>query len=164
MYYPKHPNRGPLREANQALTLWLESLRKHHRPRSVQEKRDDAARARARRAQSPEKVRVIEKQWRQRNPEKRIALKHKRRARLISVGGSYTQEQLQARFDFFGNCCFYCHSSLKLTVDHDIPLSRGGSNEIWNILPACRACNSQKGSLTASEFFQRRGFPPWIAH
>lgn len=46
----------------------------------------------------------------------------------------------------FKNRCYYCKSrSAHLTQDHIIPLSRGGSHTITNIIPACRKCNSSKG-------------------
>lgn len=40
----------------------------------------------------------------------------------------------------------------RLTADRVIPLSRGGSNFIENIVPACGSCNSRKGTRTADEF------------
>jgi 5-methylcytosine-specific restriction endonuclease McrA len=33
-----------------------------------------------------------------------------------------------------------------------VPLCRGGSNEISNILPACRHCNRRKHRKTEEEF------------
>jgi len=43
--------------------------------------------------------------------------------------------------------CYYC--GIRLTpfnfhVDHETPLSKGGSNEINNLLPACSVCNLEK--------------------
>ena len=43
--------------------------------------------------------------------------------------------------------CHYCQQSFKpseLTMDHIIPLSRGGSSEKSNIVPCCKDCNSKK--------------------
>ena len=44
--------------------------------------------------------------------------------------------------------CFYCKKGLKagLTMDHVIPLAKGGRHVKENIVPACRSCNSKKGS------------------
>lgn len=52
--------------------------------------------------------------------------------------------------------CEYCHRTfsrrLVPTIEHTIPLSRGGTNTIDNVTLACRECNSRKGRLTGSEF------------
>ncbi len=47
--------------------------------------------------------------------------------------------------------CVYCGGGAT-TVDHDVPLSRGGSEDPENLVPACRPCNSAKGRLTGVEF------------
>lgn len=47
--------------------------------------------------------------------------------------------------------CCYCqcvYSSLELTIEHLIPLSYGGSNDISNIALACKACNNARGRET----------------
>jgi len=48
--------------------------------------------------------------------------------------------------------CFYCgRSDRKLTMDHVVPLSRGGRNVIANVVPCCGSCNSRKGTKLLSE-------------
>lgn len=46
----------------------------------------------------------------------------------------------------------YCNEELPLTNDHVVPLSRGGSNNIDNILPACKGCNCSKSAKTLEEY------------
>lgn len=48
--------------------------------------------------------------------------------------------------------CQYCgHKSKKLTIEHVIPLSRGGKTNFENCVIACAACNNKKGSKTPRE-------------
>lgn len=52
-------------------------------------------------------------------------------------------------------CCFYCGRcfALKaLTLDHKIPLGRGGSKLFDNVVLACQLCNEEKGCLTDVEY------------
>ena len=49
--------------------------------------------------------------------------------------------------------CSYCGATgVRMTVDHVVPLSRGGGNEPANLVAACRPCNSSKGSKTLEEW------------
>jgi HNH endonuclease len=49
-----------------------------------------------------------------------------------------------------GNCWF-CGREAK-TVDHATPRSRGGTNHIDNLLPACVYCNNLKGDMSIRMF------------
>lgn len=43
--------------------------------------------------------------------------------------------------------CHYCELQFKpseLTMDHIVPLARGGKSNPGNIVPACKECNSKK--------------------
>jgi len=42
--------------------------------------------------------------------------------------------------------CVYCGSEEDITVDHVIPRRYGGSDQPYNLVPACRTCNCKKGT------------------
>jgi 5-methylcytosine-specific restriction enzyme A len=51
--------------------------------------------------------------------------------------------------------CHYCGGKFHpedLTMDHLIPLSRGGRSERFNIVPACKECNNKKKHLLPAEW------------
>ena len=51
--------------------------------------------------------------------------------------------------------CYYCGlhvGKLALTMDHVVPLSRGGKSKKGNIVPACKACNNKKRYLLPIEW------------
>ncbi len=67
-----------------------------------------------------------------------------RHALKKNAEGSHTfldWELLKAQNDFK---CGGCGIVKLLTQDHIIPLSKGGTDYIWNIQPLCRSCNSKK--------------------
>lgn len=43
--------------------------------------------------------------------------------------------------------CIMCMAIEDLTIDHIMPLSKGGSNHIKNLQILCRKCNASKGSI-----------------
>jgi 5-methylcytosine-specific restriction endonuclease McrA len=69
-------------------------------------------------------------------------LKDRRRA-LIGEGDLSTAEW-NAILERFSGRCAYCGCSEDLTVDHFVPLSKGGKIGAGNIVPACARCNSKK--------------------
>lgn len=93
------------------------------------------------------------KEYQKINPEIPLRNNHKRRARIAGNGGSYEIEELTAKFNELGNVCYYCGIPGKMVIEHMTPISRGGTNNIDNIVPACSSCNSRKHSKTAAEFF-----------
>lgn len=51
--------------------------------------------------------------------------------------------------------CHYCKRKFEpdgLTMDHIIPLVRGGKSERNNLVPCCRECNSKKKFLLPAEW------------
>ncbi|HMN69430.1 MAG TPA: HNH endonuclease [Bdellovibrionales bacterium] len=50
--------------------------------------------------------------------------------------------------------CYHCEQKFpreELTMDHLIPMSRGGRSTKKNIVVACKRCNSLKKNLTTAE-------------
>lgn len=42
--------------------------------------------------------------------------------------------------------CQYCLKEKATTIDHIMPIKRGGKDHLDNLLPACEPCNSKKAS------------------
>jgi hypothetical protein len=85
------------------------------------------------------------------NPGYNASMKHRRRARKLAVGGSYTIKEWEELVERCGHKCLMCgrpDTEVKLTVDHILPISKGGSNCIENLQPLCRSCNSKKSTKT----------------
>lgn len=57
--------------------------------------------------------------------------------------------------------CVYCHKSLEqmkidndYTLDHKIPIKKGGNNNEDNLVISCRSCNSKKGTKTYNQYIK----------
>lgn len=96
-------------------------------------------------------------------PSSKRRVKESRRRRDLFVEthviGSHTRIEWLALLKSTGYRCHYCKRDLigfTATRDHYVPLYRGGTDYITNIVPCCRKCNSRKGQLTGDEFISVR--------
>jgi 5-methylcytosine-specific restriction endonuclease McrA len=112
---------------------------------------------------SDEEYRLKERQagrrWRSQNREAIRAIKKNQRDRV--TGRGVTEAEWQAicapYADVDGRTqCAYCRDAVADTVDHVVPIAKGGRDEPENVLPACRRCNSSK---SASLVFEWRRAP-----
>jgi 5-methylcytosine-specific restriction endonuclease McrA len=116
------------------------------------------ARRRAARQRSLEKYRLAERLARMRDPVSRRVSHRNAMAKRKRATGVFTRIEWLALLGRTGYKCHYCRKKLtqkNATPDHRIPLSRGGTNRITNIHPACLPCNQRKNALTEKEYLRR---------
>lgn len=82
--------------------------------------------------------------FRKRHLERASSHSRKRRALKLGSNTSFTEQQWIDLCNKYGNRCLCCGKKAKLTRDHVVPLTRGGSNDISNIQPLCMKCNHKK--------------------
>ena len=56
--------------------------------------------------------------------------------------------------------CVYCGDSARLSIDHLVPRLKGGPDDSNNLMPACRRCNSSKGSRDVVAWCAAKGRSP----
>lgn len=80
-------------------------------------------------------------------PDPKVVKREKERARKLRQSAWW-----QSKLD--KGECHYCGNKFarkEFTMDHIVPLSRGGSSTKGNVVVCCKECNNQKKSLTPAE-------------
>lgn len=98
-----------------------------------------------------ERVRELKRNWKKRNPENKRAYKHRKRLRLID--SPFPLQEWKELLEFFNGWCPYCgEAEQKLSVDHVVPVVKGGTNDISNLIPCCISCNTLKHTRLLEEW------------
>ena len=115
---------------------------------------------RERRQADPERVKAELQSHRARYRQKYLDMQKvanaNRRALAWACEGVLTLAEWQEAKTRADGCCTYCGVRPEVpTIDHQIPLSRGGRNDGTNIVLACLDCNNRKHTLTAEEYVSK---------
>jgi 5-methylcytosine-specific restriction endonuclease McrA len=96
----------------------------------------------------------ISKEWKQRNKAKVRSYRAKRNFFKNKNGLFKISEKEIDRL--LSKKCYLCGEKDSEHIDHIIPLSRGGSHSIGNLLGACSACNLSKGAKLLIQYKRDR--------
>lgn len=136
------------------------------------------ARVRERHKENPEYFRYLSRKHYWKDPERsrelarnrtdstRSIRQAKRRALLYDTPGEFTKYDIELLREVQDGICAMPWCSNKIypkakepehreTVDHIVPLIRGGSNQLGNLRLVCQPCNSRKGPRKTREVHER---------
>ena len=90
---------------------------------------------------------------------------NRRRAKEQAQGRGITKEQWLECMKFFGFRCAYSgeylggkdNQSIR-SLDHIVPLNKGGANEIWNVIPMIKSLNSSKNDKNMLEWYTEQPY------
>ncbi len=102
-----------------------------------------------------ERLKARARQHYEQAPDRYREYRWARRARELQAPGRFTDREFAELVRAFDGRCAYCGCVDQMTPDHRIPLARpelSATNNIENILPACRPCNVSKGTKTEEEY------------
>lgn len=74
-----------------------------------------------------------------------------RLVRAVAYRAKYLRPTRNAIFRRDRYTCQYCGDKNKISLDHVLPISRGGKDTWENLVTACFPCNNKKGNRTPDE-------------
>jgi 5-methylcytosine-specific restriction endonuclease McrA len=106
------------------------------------------------------KINGVEKQrkFRENRPEYNRVYMNKRRTLLNNNGEYYSELEWERTKNAFGNQCAYCGGKERITLDHFVPVTKGGATVISNVVPACKSCNSKKHNTMPNIFCSKNTY------
>ena len=66
---------------------------------------------------------------------------------------AFVKKVLKEKWSHHCAYCNYKEKNRELTVDHITPLAKMGTDDYYNLLPACRSCNLSKGNKAIRQWY-----------
>lgn len=133
----------------------------HPRPKSsrvvkteVERKLNKSLLGKRYRENNKDSISAVKRAWRLSRPELYRIYSNKRRS-LKGSNGTFTitDKDVSGMIHRQNGECFWCGKKLTdYHMDHVIPLSRGGTHSIGNLVASCPYCNRSKGNRLPIEF------------
>jgi 5-methylcytosine-specific restriction endonuclease McrA len=111
------------------------------------------------RQENLEQTKIVKKVWLSANKLRTRVYTENRRVRKLANGGSHTPEQIEELYTKQHERCVGCNKSIRkhYEIDHIIPITRGGSNDISNIQLLCLPCNRGKHNKMPEKWAREQG-------
>jgi 5-methylcytosine-specific restriction endonuclease McrA len=113
-----------------------------------------AKKSRKERLEHPERIKERSQKWYLKNREQATNKNSVYRTRK-RFNGEYLVLDKELR-KILTSSCVNCGTEEKITLDHVIPIVRGGKHSVGNLQPLCKSCNSSKGKKTMTEWSRFR--------
>ncbi len=110
------------------------------------------------RQENPDRIRKYQQKYFQTPSGKSSRIRNEQKRRAIKNQCHSLPYKPEDILNLFDGECAYCGSKDKLTLDHFIPITKGGSNVQGNLLPACQSCNCSKNSKDVIEWYKKQTF------
>lgn len=112
-----------------------------------------------------EKIRAKYKAWAKTPRGKAIRNQHEHKRRALKANNhafNYSSGQIKSRYEEFNHCCCWCGKPIQIggtgTLDHFIAISKAGPDNMGNLVPSCKSCNSSKQASDPKEWYERQEF------
>ena len=107
---------------------------------------------------NPDKLAAKARRYYRESPDQAKAAGHRRRAKLRGVESTLTRADVAELRKLQKGLCAICAQKRTLTLDHIVPIARGGAHTRKNAQLLCRSCNASKGARDPIDHMQRLGF------
>ena len=150
-----------------------DAAKKHHHTYYLSHREQQLQKSREWVAANRDKVRAIKRRWSHRNSDyllvksnqwaannrdkRRFSVNRWRKANPVIVNfhwrkrhfalkttGKITQQDWIDLLNLYGQKCLRCGTNKNITLDHVVPLCKGGTHSIENVQPLCKTCNCIK--------------------